>query len=152
MQYNVVTYVADQIIGYLKEGRPRGERAGIVKADYPSSVEKPCDVYISYTRDDSFFFVGWFPPNLEGRDSHPLDNQTSVNFDDAFIEASKEHEKAEPAKEGHITVHVKESLERIWLRHFAPKSRKKFAKRNRAEAKRHGDKLRNVIIVSPPFS
>lgn len=161
MEYKIVPYIADQIIGHLKAGMPRIKdklkikgileiegSAAFIKADYPSTVKKPCDVHILYRRDDpSFFSVRW-SPYPEEKKEHSLSNQ-NISFDAAFAEAVKEIEEMPKRQEGHITVWVKD-LGRAWASYFEIGRRCKRAKRKRADERRWS-KLQNVIMVRYPL-
>lgn len=138
MDYKIVTYIADQIMGYLKADRPRGEGTGYIKAGYPSQEEKPCDVRIWYTPDPQFFYVKWDPNPERKRESFSGD-PNSFCFDDIVLEVEPER------KQGHISVWVND-LERTWVRYFEKGRRLKRAKRKR-EQERRWLKLQNVVIV-----
>lgn len=59
MNYENIIYLADQILGHIKEGWDQQRKTWQISAIYPSKAGKPFNVRIYHTPDPSFFYVNW---------------------------------------------------------------------------------------------
>ena len=67
MNYENIIYLADQILGHIKEGWIQQRGTWQFRVAYPSAAGKPFNVRIYHTPDTSFFYVNWTVKKKSGQ-------------------------------------------------------------------------------------